>query len=221
MRSGGECSLPLTVPVCCRANRFSHDRKHFDWYLSYVSGKTSLLGSPRNHSSFPKVQTRDVGGKKAEWGNFSSVLELQSTTVISYTCFITRLPMQYFGKDEEGKIAYVWIHVIYFKTIFIFLFYCSKWCNLLHTNLIWSEHSGSIKWAITVHKSKFHIGKSRLVFINVVEHPTQYAFNSCKKKEESSMVWIDLKVAPAPLFNISKCSRVFDDLDERYLPVMY
>lgn len=72
MRSGGECSLPLTVPVCCRANRFSHDRKHFDWYLSYVSGKTSLLGSPRNHSSFPKVQTRDVGGKKAEWGNFSS-----------------------------------------------------------------------------------------------------------------------------------------------------
>lgn len=26
--------------------------------------------------------------------------------------------MQYFGKDEEGKIAYVWSHAIYFKTIF-------------------------------------------------------------------------------------------------------
>lgn len=48
------------------------------------------------------------GGKKSCMGKFFlSVLELQSTTVISYTCFITRLPMQYFGKDEEGKIAYV------------------------------------------------------------------------------------------------------------------
>lgn len=221
MRSGGECSLPLTVPVCCRANRFSHDRKHFDWYLSYVSGKTSLLGSPRNHSSFPKVQTRDVGGKKAEWGNFSSqylnykVLRLFLIHVLSQGS-----PCSILAKTKRVKLLMYEFMSFILKLFLFFLFYCSKWCNLLHTNLIWSEHSGSIKWAITVHKSKFHIGNIRLVFINVEEHPTQYAFNSCKKKRKFHGL-IDLKVAPAPLFNISKCSRVFDDLDERYLPVIY